>query len=78
MRAVLVSHLRLLTALLVEGFSPCGIGFAARHERPVASCRGDLELLVGAVVIGDAMLGPLSAGCVSMGSVVSSPSASSI
>jgi hypothetical protein len=33
------------------------------------SLRGDLELLVGAVVIGDAMLGPPSAGCVCMGSV---------
>ena len=33
------------------------------------SLRGDLERLVGAVVIGDAMLGPPSAGCVSMGSV---------
>jgi len=33
------------------------------------SLRGDLEILVGAVLIGDAMLGPPSAGCVSMGSV---------
>jgi hypothetical protein len=33
------------------------------------SLRGALGLLVGAVAIGDAMLGPPPAGCVSIGSV---------